>query len=225
MKEHYGLSHAQKIWLNGQDMPESFNVSKEKKRIISKVEQAWEIFVPVLRSKVVDQEFKDNLFANEKFDEFLDKLLETERSLPVIHEVNKTHIARQMILKGFSYFQTRYSTNELISKRVGEIWETVSAIDEMVDREKRDIEQANIIRMRKGLTTPPIIRRDDHYHALCKQCWAFSYDINNNVKDAIKNIRHDDNCYYKIHVDKYDDKERKHFNQQFIEVILPESKK
>ena len=79
MKEHYGLSQAQLKYLNEQNMPKSFNKSKEHDRIIRKTEQAWDIFVPVLRSKVVDQKFKDSLFDFKRFEDFLNFLLETER--------------------------------------------------------------------------------------------------------------------------------------------------
>jgi len=227
MKEHYGLSQAQLKYLNGQDMPKSFNKSKEQDRIIRKAKQAWDIFVPVLRSKAVDQKFKDSLFEFKRFDDFLNLLLKTERGNTVSQEINKMRIAKMMIQKGTQYYQTRYRLNQIIFEKIVEINSVLEMIQEFVDQELSNIEISDFLRMRRGLTEPPIIQQEKElYHALCIQCHRYSLGLSKSEKEAIKDLQHDDNCSYKKQFEtatkSNDENYKKSLNLQYIKIIPPE---
>jgi len=226
MKEHYGLSQAQLKFLNGQDMPKSFNKSKEEDRIIRKAKQAWDIFVPVLRSKVVDQEFKDSLFEFKRFEDFLNFLLETERGNMISQEINKMRIAKMMIQKGTQYYQIRYRLNQIINEKIVEINSVLSMIQEFVDQELSNIEISDFLRMRRGLTAPPIVQQGkDLYHALCIQCYRYSLGLSKSEKEAIKDLQHDDNCSYKKQFERAtknnDEAYKESLILQYIKVIPP----
>ena len=226
MKEHYGLSQAQLKYLNGQNMPKSFNKSKEHDRIIRKTEQAWDIFVPVLRSKVVDQKFKDSLFEFKRFEDFLNFLLETERGNMISLEINKMKIAKMMIQKGTQYYQTRYQLNQIINEKIVEINSVLEMIQEFVDQELYNIEISDFLRMRRGLTAPPIIRQEnDSYCALCIQCYRYSLGLSKSEKEAIKDLQHDVNCSYKKQFERAievnDENYKKSLNLQYLKIIPP----
>jgi len=228
MKEHYGVSQAQLRYLNGQDMPKSFNKSKEQDRIIRKAKQAWDIFVPVLRSKVVDQEFKDSLFEFKRFEDFLTFLLKTERGNTISQEINKMRIAKIMIQKGTQYYQTRYQLNQIINEKIAEINSVLGMIQEFVDQELYNIEVSDFLRMRRGLTAPPIVQQEnDLYHALCIQCYRYSLGLTKSEKEAIKDLQHDNNCSYKKQfktaTKNNDEAYKKSLILQYIKTIPPKN--
>jgi len=226
MKEHYGLSQSQLKYLNGQDMPKSFNKSKEQDRITRKAKQAWDIFVPVLRSKVVDQKFKDSLFEFKRFDDFLNFLLKTDRGNLVSQEINKMKIAKMMIQKGTLYFQIRYNLNQIINEKIVEINSVLEMIQEFVDQELFNIEISEFLRMRRGLSAPPIVQQEkDFYHALCIQCYRYSLNLSKSEKEAIENIQHDDNCSYKKQYERATKNNHEAYKEslilQYIKIIPP----
>jgi len=224
MKEHYGLSEAQLTYLNGQNMSKSFNVSKEKKRIKGKAEQAWSIFLPILNSKIVDQKYKDEIFSHQRFETFLKELIKTERSYPASQEINKMKIAKMMIQKGYSFYQTRFELNPIINDEIQKIWSLLEMIQSLIDQELRNLKQADIIRMRKGQIHPPIIKRDEFYHARCAECWAFDLNISSSAEDAVFNITHDDACGYFLQAKDADHYKLQALNEQFIQIFLPKTK-
>jgi len=224
MKEHYGLSQAQLRYLNGQDMPKSFNVSKEKKRIKNKAEQAWSIFLPILNSKIVDPQYKDEIFSHSRFETFLNELIKTERSYPASQEINKMNIAKMMIQKGFSFYQTRFELNPIINDEIQKIWSLLEMVQSLVDQELRNLKQADIIRMRKGQIHPPIIKRDEFYHARCVECWAYDLNISHSAEDVVFNITHNDGCGYLLQAKDADHFKHQVLNEQFIQIFLPKTK-
>jgi len=224
VKEHYGLSEAQKNYLNGQDKTKTFNVSKERKRIKGKAEQAWSIFLPILNSKIVDQQYKDEIFSHPRFETFLNELIKTERNFPTSQEINKMKIAKMMVQKGFSFYQTRYEMNEMITEQIEKYRSLLEMIDSLIEQEISNLKQADIIRMRKGLIHPPFIKRDEFYHARCTECWAYDLGISHNAEDVISNITHNDGCGYPIQAKDADHYKLQYLNEQFIQVFSPKTK-
>ena len=221
MKEHYGLSKAQLNYLNGQDMPKSFNASKECDRMKKKADQAWSIFLPILKSKVVDQEFKDEIFSHNRFQIFLTELIRTNRVSPILQEQPKMKIARMMIQQGFVFFQTRYQPNQLIIDEMSKISSIMNMLDDIVDQELRNIELEDVLRMRLGQYYPPIIRRDQYYHARCLACYSYDLGVSNSEEEAITNIAHNEGCIYAKQSKDAEKNRLEELRTDFIQVFSP----
>jgi len=233
MKEHYALSNMQLKYLNGQDMPNTFNSSKEESRMLEKAKKAWSILVPILRSDTVDQEFKDRVLLERldgetsyNADEFFKYLVNTYGNEPFEDIQNKIHFAKTMITHGFAFFQLRFKSNRLVSDKIEEIKKVLDDLEDMVRTENQNKEALEIYRMRKRLPAPPTIRREDYWKAECIHCYSFSLDIAKTEQDAIKSIEHDVRCNYLRQVKGK--KSQEHIdaiNFQYIRTIPPLKKK
>lgn len=209
MKEHYGLSSTQLKYLNGQIMPNSFNEGKEKSRMVNKAQRAWSIFIPILRSQVVDQEFKDRIFLEKSeedisynVEDFFNHLVRTSKDEPFEQIQNKIKFANMMTRHGFAFFQSRFGTNRLVADKIEEIEKVLFDLEDMVTQEQQNKEAFEIYRMRKRLPSPPYIRPEHYWKAECIHCYSFSIGISKNEKDSIENIKHDVNCRYVTEISK-----------------------
>ena len=210
MNEHFALSKAQKDYLNGQITLK--NPTTEKTRIRKKAIQSWSIFVPVLKSKVVDTEWKLSLFqsptpeesqklwnVNKKlfgFEEFLDTLFKTDSANLSSGELLKMELARMMIEKSILYYSQRYETNRLISQEIERFRDVLRLLDESIESQRYRDDAMKMYLMRKKQTQPPYIARDGFYHALCTYCFNYSLGISKTEHDAIVTLTHDENCTY-----------------------------
>lgn len=210
MKEHFALSKAQKDYLNGQNTLK--NPSTEKNRIRKKAIQSWSIFIPVLKSKVVDDEWKMSLFQsptpeeaqkiwneNSKifgFEEFLDALFITDKTNPLSEEVLKMKLAHMMIMKSIAYYSQRYEMNPLIIQEVERFKNVLHLLDESIQSQTYRDDALKMYLMRKKQTQPPHITRDEFYHALCMHCYYYSLGVSKTEQDAIDTLKHDEHCSY-----------------------------
>ncbi len=236
MNEHYALSQSQLKYLNGQDMPKTFHISKERSRMLKKSQQAWSIFIPILRSNIVDQEFKDKILL-EKGDEdisyniedFFKYLVITSKDEPFEQIQHKIEFATMMVNHGFTFFQSRFGTNRLVADKIDEIKKVLFDLKDMVTQEQQNKKAFEIYRMRKRLSSPPTIRREHYWKAECIHCYSFSIVISKNEQDAIESIQHDVNCRYVTEITKA--KKRNDVNSveatnfQYIRTISPIPKK
>jgi len=236
MNEHYALSVMQLKYLNGQDMPKSFNEPKERSRMLKKAQQAWSIFIPILRSNEVDQEFKDRVLL-EKGDEdisytvedFFKYLVITSKDEPFEQIQHKIEFATMMVKHGFTFFQSRFGTNRLVADKIDEIEKVLFDLEDMVTQEQQNKEAFEIYRMRKRLSSPPTIRPEHYWKSECIHCYSFSLGISKTEKDSIETIKHDVNCRYVTEISKArkrnDVDSIDAINFQYIRTIPPISKK
>lgn len=210
MKEHFALSKAQLDYLKGRKTLK--NPSTEEKRIRKKAIQAWSIFVPILKSKVVDKDWKITLFQsptpdeaqklwnihNKLFglEEFLDALLETNARNTVSDETYKIKIAHTMIKKSVGYYSTRYAIYPLISQEIERFNSVIQLLEQSVSAQTEREDAIKMYQMRKTQRQPPHIERDAYYHALCMHCYYFSMGVSRTEEEAIQNLTHDEYCTY-----------------------------
>jgi len=232
MKEHYALSNNQLSYLSKQVTLSSGIESTEKIRMLKKAQQAWSILIPILRSDVIDQNFKNRILL-EKSDEeitydvedFFRYLVTTTSDEPFEKIQSKIKFSKMMINHGFTFFQTRFGTNRLVSDKIKEIKKVLSDLQEMVNQELENKESLEMYRMRKKLSAPPVIRPDEYWKAECIHCYSYSTKITNKEKEAIESIQHDVNCSYKTRMFKA--KKRKDLGSvnaiilQYIKTIPP----
>ncbi len=240
MPEHYGLSQAQLKWLSGRSMPQGYNEGKERKRILKKSHQAWAIFIPVLRSKVVSQQFKDSLFVNHEsdihygFDNFLKLLVQTSSNEPFEDIEHKLTWAKLMINYGFTFFQIRFKTNRLVNDKIEEIKTVLDSLDELITETLQTKEVTELYRQRKHQSAPPFLEfKREHWQSECVQCHSYAIKLPKSKKEAIENIQHDEKCLYlkdikNLYRRKLTEKERKdridYVNFQYIRTISPKTK-
>jgi len=209
LKEHYALSNTQLSYLSGQITLSSGIESTEKIRMLKKAQQAWSILIPILRSDVINQNFKNRILL-EKSDEeitydvedFFRYLVRTTSDEPFEEVQSKIEFANMMIKHGFTFFQTRFGTNRLVSDKIEDIKTVLSDLQQMVEQEIQNKESLEMYRMRKKLSAPPVIRPDEYWKAECIHCYSYSTKITKKEKEAIENIQHDVNCSYKTRMSK-----------------------
>lgn len=212
MIEHYGLSEAQKGYLNGSKRLS--NESKERKAILRKAFQSWSVLKPILDSTVVSNDFKYLPFFNATpssefdrldipkdrftFEKFLNSLLRTSRENPTSKEIEKMRIAKEILEQAILYYQTRFSNNQLVYDKFAEFTGFIQMLQSVYEQELDNIVKADFVRIRKGLIFPPYISQDEYWHSYCNVC--YSYSTNNKAKtkdDAINEaigIKHSDYC-------------------------------
>jgi len=236
MVGQYGISSQQKQWLNGQTMPIGFSEAKARSRVLAKAREAWDIFVPILRSKVVNQEFKDSCFVNPDgshydFDEFCKLLVQTYRTESFDEIKNKIHFADQMLTYGLTFFEVRFNEHRSISDEIAKFREVINDLEDMVRIESEQKEATELYRQRGRLSAPPQLDPERRFwQAECIQCHKYNLGIAKNEKQSIELIEHDKNCRYLKEISrtknrKIKESERKQridaINFQYIRTIRP----
>lgn len=240
MKEHFALSNAQKDYLNGQITLK--NPTTEKTRIRKKAIQSWSIFIPVLKSKVVDDEWKLSLFqsptpeeaqklwnVNNKlfgFEEFLDILFKTDSADLSSKELLKMKLAQTMITKSISYYSQRYEINSLITQEIERFKNVLSLLYESIESQRYTDDAIKMYLMRKKQIQPPQIKRDELYHALCMHCYNYSLGVSKTEKDAIETLKHDEHCSYNTSYElvKTQSERIDYLNYTYLRIFEPLSK-
>ena len=224
MVEHYGLSEAQKGYLNG--TKKVSNESKERKAILRKAFQSWSVLKPLLDSTVVSNDFKylpffDAVPSSEfdrldipkdrfTFEKFLSSLLKTSRDNPTSKEIEKMRIAKEILEQAILYYQTRFQNNQLVYDKFAEFTGFIQMLQGVYEQELDNIVKADFVRIRKGLIFPPYISQDAYWHSYCNVC--YSYSTNNKAytkKDAIKEsktIKHSTDCPFVKEYERVKDK-------------------
>jgi len=237
MRERFALSEAQKDYFKGRLTLK--NESKEKIRIRLKAIQAWSIFVPILKSKVVDWDWKISLFksptteeaekiwnVNDKtfgFKEFLDALLITNPRNPDSEESRKMELAEMMIEKSISYYKTRYEINPLISEEIERFENVLKLLKESIRLQTYKEDAMKMYLMRKKQRQPPYIARDEFYHAFCIHCYNFTGGVSKTEEDAIQILKHDEHCSYNEEFERRrtDSEWMKQLNYTYLRIFEP----
>ena len=212
MLEHYGLSEAQKAYLNGSKRLS--NESKERKAILRKAFQSWSVLKPILDSKVISNDFKylpffDAIPSSEfdrldipkdrfTFEKFLRSLLATSADNPTSKEIEKMRIAKMILEEAILYYQTRFKNNELVYEKFAEFSGFIQMLQGVYEQELDNIVKADFVRIRKGLIFPPYIQQDAIWHSYCNVCYSYStnnkaYTKDDAINEAIE-IKHSDDC-------------------------------
>jgi len=233
MNRRYGLSEAQKGYLNGSKRLS--DEAKQRKAIIHKALQSWSVLKPILDSKVLSNNWKYLPFISkptpsefEKFDipkdqysfkNFLDSLLATNKENPTSKEIEKMAIAKEIIESAILYYQTRFQNNELVWKKFNEFSDFIKMLQGVYEQELNDIVKADFIRLRKNMAYPPRIERNQYWHSLCMQCFSYSYNVQAKTKEEALEIKHSTDCPYLKEFERVEDKER--IIEDFIHFIEP----
>jgi len=233
MIRRYGLSEAQKSYLNGSKRLS--NEPKERKAIIHKALQSWSVLKPILDSKVVSNDFKYLPFISkptpsefEKFDipkdqysfkNFLDSLLATNKENPTSKEIEKMAMAKEIIESAILYYQTRFSNHELVWQKFAEFRDFLTMLQDVYEQELHNLVKADFIRIRKNMIYPPRIQRDEYWHSLCMQCFSYSYQIQAKTKEDALEIKHSKDCPFVKEFERVEDKQR--IIDDFIHFIEP----
>ena len=236
MIERYGLSEAQKCYLNGSK--KLSNESKERKAIIHKALQSWSVLKPILDSKVVSNDFKYFTFISKptssefekynipkdqySFKNFLDSLLATNRENPTSKEIEKMAIAKEIIESAILYYQTRFKNNELVWNKFNEFSDFIKMLQDVYEQELNDLVKSDFIRLRKNMAYPPRIERNEFWHSLCMQCFSYSSKVNATTKEEALEINHSKDCPYLKEIERVEDKQI--VIEDFIHFIEPKTK-
>lgn len=240
VNEHFALSKAQKDYLNGHITLK--NATTEKTRIRKKAIQSWSIFIPILKSNAVDDEWKLSLFqsptpeesqklwnVNNKlfgFEEFLDTLFKTDSANLSSGELLKMELAHMMIEKSISYYSQRYEMNPLIIQEIQRFKDVMRLLDESIQSQRYRDDAMKIYLMRKKQREPPHIGRDEFYHALCMHCYNYSLGVSKTKQDAIETLTHDEHCSYNTRYEsvKTQPEMIEILNSTFIHILEPKQK-
>lgn len=236
MIERYGLSEAQKCYLNGSKRLS--NESKERKAIMRKALQSWSVLKPILDSKVLSSDFKYFPFIAkptpsefEKFDipktqynfkQFLQSLLQTDSTNPTSQEIQKMSLAKEIIEASILYYQTRFKNNELVWNKFNEFSDFIKMLQDVYEQELNDLVKADFIRLRKNMAYPPRIEQNEFWHSLCMQCFSYSYNVQAKTKEESLEIKHSVDCPFVKEYETTNDKEQLIFD--FIHFIEPKTK-
>jgi len=236
MIERYGLSEAQKCYLNGSKRLS--NEPKERKAIIHKALQSWSVLKPILDSKVVSNDFKYFPFISKptssefekynipkdqySFKNFLDSLLSTDSTNPTSKEIEKMALAKEIIESAILYYQTRFSNNELVWQKFNEFSDFTKMLQGVYEQELKDLVKADFIRLIKNMAHPPRIERNEYWHSLCMQCFSYSTKVNATTKEEALEINHSKDCPYLKEIERVEDKQI--VIEDFIHFIEPKTK-
>ena len=236
MAEHYGLSEAQKGYLNGSKRLS--NEPKERKAIIHKALQSWSVLKPILDSKIVSNDFKYIPFISKptpsefekfniskdqyNFSQFLSSLLQTDSTNPTSKEIEKMAIAKEIVESAIGYYQTRFQNHHLVYAKFAEFRDFLSMLQGVYEQELHNLVKADFIRLRKNMAYPPIIERNQYWHSLCMQCFSYSIKVNATTKEEALEINHSTDCPYLKEFERVEDKER--IIEAFIHFIEPKAK-
>lgn len=215
------LSNAQREYLTSQNS-EITNLSEQKKRIAEKVDQIFKTMQIILKSKNIEQEFKDSLFTPSKVAVFIDRLTQYDPESTTAQESNKQTIIIDLMEKSLSYFQSRYK--EVFIKKEIKIFEQFAKdIVELTESKIDEAEAQELYKTRKTLLPPLLYPARDTWTTLCIQCLSYT-TLGKDKDDSIKRVRHTKNCsYYKENKRLWKEDKERIYNQYFK--IIPPAKK
>jgi len=229
----YGLSEAQKDYLNGSKRLS--NESKERKAIMRKALQSWSVLKPILDSKVISNHDKYFPFISKptpsefeyfdipkdqyNFSQFLNSLLATNSENPTSQEIEKMSMAKDILEASILYYQTRFKNHQLVYDKFAEFSDFIKMLQDVYEQELHNIVKADFVRLRKNMIYPPRIERNKYWHALCMQCFSYSYHSLAKTKEEALEITHSIDCPYLKEFERVEDKQR--IIEDFIHFIEP----
>ena len=182
-----------------------------KQRTLERTLTNFKTYKYLAENKLLDQEYKNQLFSSSMIDSFLQSFQFYDRENTEDEEQNKLNIAIDGIERGIHYFQNRYPETSLAYKQAEQIREFLTMLRQVTSRKADERKAIEFYKTRHTMTLPPkFLQPETTYIALCRICWGYYEE--EDVKKAISKIRHYKKCPY----DK-DDLER------CIEVISPKN--
>lgn len=182
------LSPQQYLYITSQErgLPQNWNKSENLKRIKETLDKIHTTFEILLTSRNLKQSYVNELFPAYKLDEFLGNLVMWNPQNKIEDENNKLEITRLMIRIGFSYFQQRFEDSALYSEKIKEANDLLEDLTKIADTQ---IEKEEKYHMPPKMEGSRLV-----VHGLCMSCYSpgSGYD----KKQAVKNIRHKENCPY-----------------------------
>lgn len=201
------------LYLTGKDYkPSQLHVNK--KRTISNVSDFFETIQYLYKSKLLDQEWKDQAFPESMILEFQKLFSQYDVELTDIEEHNKEIINFNAIRQGLSYLKQKYSEVALISKQVNEFEALIDMMEVVAQRKLEESKATTFYKMRGKTNLPPELHQyENQYVVMCKICWEHRVtDDKTNLKQTISKIRHKKHCLY--------DKKQL---ARCIEIVLPKN--
>ena len=158
-------------------------------------------FSPILKSKEVTQEFKNELFNDERIEDFLSDLIGFDPEGSLKQEQNKQQIAFSMLRLATFYLGSRYKDTVFVEHKITEFKKLIEDLIEISQKQIDEIDIYDSVASRSGMKLPPAITPQyNMIICMCKLCWSHhSEPINKQdkqkVKDkTIKKIRHKKKC-------------------------------
>lgn len=225
MEERYVLSNDQLRVIQEQN-PDVPNIPTQKKRIAKNVDKCFQTLLVVLRSKNLDQDFKDKLFDPNLVSLFINSLTQFNPENTNVQEIQKQHIIIDLMQQAIRYYQSRYRETKFISKRLNELNELAQDLEELSRDEQREDEGTIMYKSRNKMATPPLLYPEKF--GWTAQCiWCHSYTTKETESEAIKKVRHTKNCSYHKEWKRIGKNDPKRVINQFFRTIPPqkESKK
>jgi len=200
------------------------NPSEQRRRITEKVEQAFNTFDLILKSPIVPQKYKDELFEESKVRTFLSNFAGYDNQNLPSEEANKQRISKLMISMGLDYFKSRYKKMKLIAKNVEEATSILEAIDFISQETIYDDDIMKMYKTRSRSVRPQLIfAQKDFWVAECKHCYNTTQNAKTE-KEAIRNLKHTKHCLYTIDMKRQGGTHRDTINQQYIITYPPRDK-
>ena len=233
MAERYGLSEAQKRWLNDPNGFEYSNKPKLRKEILHKSLQTWSVMKYLLESNTPD-DFKYQAFGEIQdndwdrldipkdrftFRHFIKALLKTSENNPASKETYRMFLAKTLIEESILYYQTRFKNNHFVHEKISEYKDFLSLLQGVYEQELNSLVKADFVRMRKGMIRPPTITQDKFYHSYCSQCYEMSKAVNATRKSQVLDIEHMKDCPFNEDYNNASDKTQ--VISDYIHIIYP----
>ena len=219
MKERYMLSNDQLRVIQEQN-PDVPNISTQKKRIAENIDKCFQTLLIVLKSKHLNQDFKNNLFDPNLVSLFISSLTRYDSENTNAQESMKQHIIIDLMQQVMSYYQSRYTETKFIGRRLNEFYELAQDLEELARDEQREDEATIMYKSRGKMPTPPLLTPiNDNWVAQC--IWCHAYTTKKTESEAIKNVRHTKNCSYHKEWKRFGKKDKERVIQQFFKTIPP----
>ncbi len=166
-----------------------------KKRTIKYIQDDFKTVAYLNESKLLDQEYKNELFSSSMIDSFLNTFQFYDSDNTEDEEQNKLHIAIDGIQRGIHYFQNRYPESSLAYKQAEQIQEFLGMLSQVTQRKSEDRKAIEFYKTRHSMLLPPTISQSERlYVVMCRICWGHYSD---KEKDkAISKVRHGKRCPY-----------------------------
>jgi len=174
-------------------------ISEQKSRIIEKADKMMTTLRIILRSRNIDQQFKDEVFPKEKISSLINNLTQYDTDSIATQESNKQAIIIDLMEQSLRYFQDRYK-EVFIKKELKTFLQFAQDITEFTEKQIAETKAQELFKTRQSLQPPlqyPSERNE--WKAVCLECHKHN-DYGKNEDDVIKRIRHTKNC--SIHDEK-----------------------
>lgn len=111
------------------------NKSENRKRIEEKVEGALNGLEEIVKSKRLDQEYKDKILPSKKVSEILKHMTYHKSKSSPKDEQNKFEIVNDMIMFGLLYYKIRFKKTRIIHSQINEFRNFVTMLQEFSEQE------------------------------------------------------------------------------------------